>query len=228
MKKIVLGALVALVSTSCIYNLHLNLGNKSRLLCNGPVETRTFDLTGFNAITVNGSADMEVFQADTFGISVTANNPVFDYLDYKVEDGVLILETKDNVELKAKTFDITIHMPELTVLTVNGAADAELKGGYKSDKDLDVIVNGAGDFEINDIILPRMGIVINGAGDIDAHNIEVGILSVAVHGAGDVNLSGKAANAEFSVSGAGDIDAANLACDNVQTHKSGIASIRLK
>ena len=228
MKKIVFGAIVALISTSCVYNLHLNWGDKSRVVCNGPVETRTFDLTGFNAITVNGSADVEIFQADTFGVSVTANTPVFDYLDYKVEEGVLILETKDHVHIKAETFDITIHMPELTNLTVNGAADADLKGGYSSDKDLEVIVNGAGDFDIKDIKLPRLAIVINGAGDIKAQDIQVENLSVDVHGAGDVKLSGVAGTTSLSVSGAGDIDAIGLDCNNVQTHKSGIASIKLK
>ena len=76
MKKIVLGAIVALISTSCIYNLEFNTSKKSHVVCNGPVETRTFDLAGFNSITVNGSADVEIFQADSFSFSVTANAPV--------------------------------------------------------------------------------------------------------------------------------------------------------
>jgi hypothetical protein len=51
---------------------------------------------------------------------------------------------------------------------------------------------------------------------------------VSISGAGDVDLSGKAARAEFTVAGAGDIDARGLDCTDVQTHKSGIASIKLK
>ena len=170
---------------------------------------------------------MEIFQGD-FAVSVKANEEVFDHLDYEVVDGVLVIKTKDNVGIRAEEYDITVSLPVLTALTVNGAGDVDIKNGYTSDNGLDIVINGAGDFEISGITVPSLNIGLNGAGDIDITDMNVDKLSVSINGAGDVDLSGKAASASFNVSGAGDIDARNLDCADVQTHKSGIASIRLK
>ena len=201
--------------------------NGKKVTCKGPVITKSFDFTGFEAITVNGGADLDLIQGD-FQVSVKANEDVFDHLDYEVTDGVLVIKTKNDVGIRAEEYDITVSLPVLTAITVNGAADFDLKNGYTADSDLDIEINGAGDLDITGITVPSLNIVVNGAGDIDINDMNVQKLSVIISGAGDVDLSGKASSASFNVSGAGDIDARNLDCDDVHTHKSGVASIRLK
>ncbi|MBO4585233.1 MAG: DUF2807 domain-containing protein [Bacteroidales bacterium] len=228
MKKIAVLAAVAVLFTSCVIRVN-NGSNGKSVKCTGPVVTKVMEgLDGFNAITINGGADLEVIQADVCEVTVTANDDVFQHLDYKVEDGVLILETIDHVGIKAQTFDIFIKIPELTGVTVNGASDLDMKGGYSSDKGLDIVINGAGDIDITGITVPSLSIVLNGAGDIDIKDMDVETLSVGISGAGDVDLSGKATSANFNVSGAGDIDASNLETSSVTTHKAGFASIKLK
>lgn len=231
MKKIVSLIGAAMLCAACVFPISgtkgINVNGGKKVTCRGPVTTKTFDLTGFEAITVNGSADMELFQGDQFQVLVKANEEVFDYLDYKVEDGVLVIETKDHVNIRAEEYDITITIPLLKELTVNGAGDVDLKTGYESSEGLRVVINGAGDFELSGIRVPSLSFALNGAGDIEADNLDLGELNLAVNGAGDIDVSGKADKASFSVSGAGDIDATRLECPNVQTHKSGMASIRL-
>ena len=224
MKKIVVILACVLAMSSCVIRVG---DNGKKVTCKGPVVTKAFDFSGFEAITVNGGADMEIFQGD-FAVSVMANEEVFDHLDYEVTDGVLVIKTKDNVGIRAEEYDITVSLPVLNAITVNGAGDFDIKNGYSSDNGLDIVINGAGDFEISGITVPSLNIGLNGAGDIDITDMNVDKLSVSINGAGDVDLSGKAASASFNVSGAGDIDARNLDCADVQTHKSGIASIKLK
>lgn len=215
--------------TSCVLNFNPGMFGKGKTIkCKGPVVTRSFAFDGFEKIVVNGSSDMEISQADVFRIDVIANEEVFDYLDYKVENNTLVIDTKDHVNIKAEEYDIVLALPCLTSLEVNGAADVDMKQAYVSDKEMVITVNGAGDFDFNGITVPEFSIELNGAGDIEADGLDVGTLSIQVNGAGDVDLSGKAGSAIFSVSGAGDIDASKLDCADVQTHKSGIASIKLK
>lgn len=231
MKKIASFIATAILCASCVFPINMNgikIGDGKTIKCGGPVTTNTFDLTGFNAISVNGFTDMELFQGDQFQVIVKANEDVFQYLDYKVEDGVLVMETKEHVNIKAETYEVTVTLPTLKNLTVNGAGDVELKTGYSSGEDLSVVINGAGDFELSGIKVPNFSITLNGAGDIEADGLDVENVSVAINGAGDINLSGKALKASFSVSGAGEIDASGLECDNVGTHKSGFAAIKLK
>jgi len=184
-------------------------------------------LADFTAISIKGSADVEFVQADSCKVIVKANQQVFEHLNYYVTDGVLYIETKDNVLIKAKTYDICIQVPEVESIKVDGAADLEFKGTYVSKKDLALVVNGAGDMEIAGLNVPALNVRINGAADMELENISVKNLSVDINGAGDIDISGKAESAKFSVNGAGDIDAKELQCDNIETSKAGLASINL-
>lgn len=232
MKRVVSLIGAAMLCAACVFPINglngITVNDGKKVTCKGPVITKELDLNGFDAITVNGSSDMELIQGDYFKVLVKANEEVFDYIDYKVEDGVLILETKDHVNIRAEEYDITITLPTLKELVVNGAADVDLKNGYVSGEKLKVLVNGAGDFDLSNIAVPSLSFTLNGAGDIEADGLDVEELLVAVNGAGDIDVSGRADEATFRVSGAGDIDARGLECVKVNTHKSGMASIRLK
>ena len=232
MKRVVSLIGAAMLCAACVFPINglngVTVNNGKKVTCKGPVITKELDLSGFDAITVNGSSDMELFQGESFQVLVKANEEVFNYIDYKVEDGVLILETKDHVNIRAEEYDVTITLPVLKELIVNGAADVDIKKGYAASENLNVQVNGAGDFDLSGIAVPSLSFTLNGAGDIEADGLDVQELSVAVNGAGDIDVSGKAGKASFSVSGAGDIDARGLECESVTTHKSGMASIRLK
>lgn len=232
MKRVVSLIGAAMLCAACVFPINglngVTVNNGKKVTCKGPVITKELNLSGFDAITVNGSSDMELFQGESFQVLVKANEEVFDYIDYKVEDGVLILETKDLVNIRAEEYDVTITLPVLKELIVNGAADVDIKKGYAASENLNVQVNGAGDFDLSGIAVPSLSFTLNGAGDIEADGLDVDILSVAVNGAGDIDVSGKAGKASFRVSGAGDIDARGLDCESVTTHKSGMASIRLK
>lgn len=226
MKKVLIAlCALAVIATSCI-NIHV--GNGKTIRCKGPVVEKNMELYGFSSIVANGSADLSFMQADAFSVVVTANEEVFEYLECKVADGVLIIGNKNGVNIRAEKFEIAVALPYAESITLNGAADVDQKGAYVSDKGLNVHVNGAGDLCFVSIQVPSLGFSANGAADIKASGLDVQNLTVNINGAGDAVLSGKAASATFSVNGAGDIDARNLDCDNVSTHKAGVASIRLK
>lgn len=228
MKK-VLSALCALALISCTWNVHIGNGkNGKTITCKGPVVTRTFALADFNAILINGHADLEFTQTDgTFGVSVTANEEVFQHLNYRVENGTLILETIDKVNIRADEYDICISAPALTSIEVNGATDTKI-AALNQPGNLEMEINGAGDMELKNITVPELSVEINGAADLECKGLNVGKLSIAVNGAGDVELSGKAQSCTLNVSGAGDIDARQLDCEAIETHKAGLASIKTK
>lgn len=220
-------AVISLSAVSCL-NIHISAGGKNSIRCKGPVVEKELELSGFSHIAINGHSDLFLSQADTYSVRVKANEEVFDYLDFRVEDGVLLLQNKDKKNLRADTFDVFVTLPCMESLSINGAADVKLQTAYAAEKDLNVIVNGAGDILLKDVKLPNLNMVINGAGDIKVSDMDVMSLSLSISGAGDAVLSGKADSASFSVSGAGDIDARGLECENISKHKAGVASIRLR
>ena len=222
MKKVVIALLSMVLTTSC-FSFHMN---GSGIKCNGPVVEKDLELKDFTSIVVNGSSDIILSQADTYSVVVTANEEVFDHIDYRIQGGVLTIGTKNNVTLRAEKYEIAIALPELESFIINGAADLNQTGTYTSEKDLTVQVNGAGDLNFIGIKVPNLTFTVNGACDIKASGLDVQNLVVNVNGAGDAVLSGKAVTAHFSVNGAGDIDARNLECESYTTHRAGVASIR--
>lgn len=228
MKKM-LSALCALVVISCTCNVNIGNGrNGKSVTCKGPVVTRTFDFADFDAIVVNGHADMEFTQtAGTYGVSVKANEEVFQHLNYRVENNTLILETVDKVNIRADEFDISISAPVLAGIEVNGATDAKISSLSQEQK-LEIEINGAGDLELISVGVPELLIQVNGAADLATWGLNVGELTIEVNGAGDVVLEGKAQNCSLNVSGAAEVDARKLDCDQIKTRKAGLASIKTK
>lgn len=219
--------MAALCSCTCSINFG-NPGNK-HVKCKGEVITKNLsdvlEPDGFDQIVINGSADLKYAQGEEYGIEVEANEEVFQYLNYHVEDGVLFLETIDNVQIQAKKYDIYLESPILKRVVANGASDASIVAVDSQEK-LEIQVNGAGDIELQNITVPELTFTLNGASDLDASELNVGSLNVSINGAGDVCLSGKAEKASLSVSGAGDIDARNLECASIGKNKAGVARIR--
>jgi hypothetical protein len=204
------------------------LGGKNAIKGEGPVITKSFDLKDFDRIVINGQADATFTQADTYEVTLRAQENVFDYVDYRVEGTTLILELKDKRTVRSTDFDVTLKAPALKGIEINGAADFDIPAGLTSDADLKIAVNGAGDLTFNAVRCNNLTVEANGAADVDLNTIDVQKLKVEVNGAGDVNIDGKAAEADLTVNGAGDIEATGLqVAGKVSKHAAGIASIKL-
>ena len=224
MKKMMMA--LAALTLLCSCNFTFKIGNnKNAVICKGEVQERQFDFADFDQIVVNGMADLKYTSGTACSVKVVANEDVFQYLNYRVEGGVLILETKDKVQPMAETFDIFVSSPVLKKMLLNGASEVSVEG-IDSKEDLTVTVNGSAECELKDICVPTLNFTINGAGELEASNLRVGKLYLSVNGAGEAEISGTADYASFSVSGAGDIDARELICPNIDKSTSGVARIQ--
>ena len=156
MKNILYIAATVLLCSSCF---HVNsnykgsfLGGKNAIKGEGPVITKSFDLKDFDRIVINGQADAVFTQSDTYEVTLRAQENVFDYVDYRVEGTTLILELKDKRTVRSTDFDVTLKAPMLKGIEINGAADFDIPAGLKSDDDLKIEVNGAGDLTFNAVV----------------------------------------------------------------------------
>ena len=118
---------------ACQINLgdlkNLKIGNSKTVRCDGEVIEKTFDYSGFDAISVKGNANVVFVQDGAFLVSVKANKEVFDYLEFKLDDGKLVISTEDGVNIIAKTYKVTVQAPLLTDVNVSGAADLDIVDG---------------------------------------------------------------------------------------------------
>ena len=228
MKNVLYMAATMLLCSSCFYvNTNWN-GGKNAVKGEGPTVTKSFELKDFDAICVNGNADVTFTQAEGWEVTVRTQENVFDELDYKVEGGVLMIQAKDHRTIRAEVYEVTVKAPDMKSIVVNGAGDIDIPAGLRTEGNLKIEVNGAGDLSFKGIVCKDLDIQANGASDIDAVDIDVKTLKVIINGAGDVDVSGKTGDATLEVNGAGDIDASGLKINGeVKKRTSGLAKINL-
>ena len=228
MKKYIILAATALLCVSCFSVNNNYKGGNNSVKGEGNVITKSFDLKDFDAIEVNGNADVTFTQADAFEVTVRTQENVFEYLDYKVEGTKLVIEAKDRRTIRAEEYEVSVKAPQLQAIEVNGAGDIKIPAGLRMEGDVKVEINGAGDIDMTGLVCKNLNISANGACDIDAHGIDAEFVKVGINGAGDVELSGKAGSADLSVNGAGDINATHLqVAGEVKKHAAGVAKIRI-
>ena len=228
MKRILYMAASALICTSCFYVNTNWSGGKNAVKGEGEVVSKTFDFKDFDKIVINGHADVDFSQSSGYEVTVSTQENILEWLDYKVDGTTLIIETKDHREIRATEYNLVIQAPELKKLTVNGASDFNVNT-LRMEGDLDVQVNGAGDLDFDNIACNSLTVEVNGAADANLTAVDVrNTLTVKVNGAGDVEITGNAQNASFEVNGAGDVNAKGLkVAGEVSKHTSGLAKIQL-
>ncbi len=228
MKYLIIFSVAALLCASCVHVNKNYQGGKNSVKGTGSIITKDFDFKDFHSVCINGNADVRFVQSDDWAVSLRTQENIPEYLDYKVEDGVLVIEAKDRRTIRAEVYDLTVKAPVLRRVEVNGASDFDIEDGLRSDEDLTIVVNGAGDLTFKGVACRDLSVKVNGAADLEAADLDVREVRVRINGAGDVVLSGKAGDADLSVNGAGDIDARRLVvAGEVNKQASGVAKIKL-
>ena len=108
--------------------------------------TKTFDYTDFVNVEVGSAFQVDVVQSDQWGISITAQDGLFDHINVdKVGDAVKIgLDWSSWTHFPWATSAPTarITMPQLHTIKVSGASKGTVSG-FRSDHDTDISVSGA-------------------------------------------------------------------------------------
>ena len=114
------------------------------------IETRQFDYSGFKRIEVSDAFNVDVTRSDTYEVSITLNDNLFNDLDISMSGDTLRIGINPFPNFVNTTRHATISLPELDALTISGACQAVVSG-FQSDGTLDLEVNGASGMEINDL-----------------------------------------------------------------------------
>ncbi len=225
MKRIaLLASLSALLLSGCAFN------SKNVVVGNGVISSKVITLPAFTELSVRGSADVKYFQGDQ-SIVLTADENLLDLYEFEVENGKLIISTKDGYSLLPKVeVSVKLRSPELNSVNITGSGDVDILGGLECSGDFDFSIagsgsleagwiscktlsssiSGSGDIEIDELTADKCDISINGSGDASVKCNNVKEVSVVVNGSGDVELSGTAGRLNSKVNGAGDINTDGL------------------
>ena len=164
---------------------------------NGVIETRNFDVRGFDRIHFSIPTEMIVLQDSEYAFELTTDANIFDYINVRVEDGVLTVDVTKSARIKSMKGKAVLFLPEIKEIAAAGSGD---------------------------IILSRFN--VSGSGSISA-DIEAETVLAEISGSGDILLRGKAENLKCSVSGSGGIQAFDLPAVNVDCTIAGSGFIEV-
>jgi len=206
-------AVAGLATAGCFGDLDLDQDQ-------GPQTTRTVTLTGFNAITANGAIDLTVVVGSEETIKIEGAEDRVENLKASVEDGTLVLKEESNGLFgNDGRLQVTVTLPALTALGVNGSGDAYVTG-VKSDF-LTVSINGSADVDVSGEVI-TVHVTVNGSGDVNARSLIAKKSEVSIAGSGDVEV---AASDELSVSVAGSGDVTYYGDPKVTSAVSGSGDV---
>lgn len=180
--------------------------------------TREIDLDGFSEIELDTSSNLDIKIADKFSIFITGDEKRIDNTEFKVRGDKLTIDKDRDFSFFGRggydgSLDISITMPDISSLEMDGSGDIVLSG---VDNDaLELKIDGSGDIQMEGKST-RLEMDIDGSGDIDVSDYQGQEVRIIIDGSGDIDIEGTCETLEIKIEGSGDVKARDLICNNVE------------
>ena len=181
---------VTLVIACTLFSCH-DFENQER--GNGNVTTRTREVTGnFTKIVVGQGIDVEIEQAESYGIEVEADSNLLEHIKTTIDDGVLKISSDVNIQ-NAEKLLVKVKIKQLNEIETTSTSSVESVNIFKG-KTLRIASSSASSV------------------DIEAEYESMHLESTST---GEITIKGKTLKLETSASSASEIDASDLLANDV-------------
>jgi hypothetical protein len=174
---------------------------------NGPPVSQTRLITTFTRLEVSGDLDLDVrlFNRPDPGVRITAGEKSIDRIKTELAENTLRISTKSRGLTIGPDplgpVSISLGVPALVGLKVNGSADVMLSG--LSAKAFELRVDGSGDIQARGRV-DDLALEIDGSADSNLADLSTQSAQVRIDGSGDTEL--RVANSlELVVEGSGNV-----------------------
>lgn len=169
----------------------------------GVIETKTYDLSGFKAVTLKSVANVKITFGSTYRVEVEADEVYLEFMELDVRRKTLVIDMDDDGYSMNLRTDIIVRitMPELAEVRLKGVGDMLIEDF--NGEALEVSLSGVGDIEIDGTV-EELDVSVSGVGDADLRHLQATDAWATVSGMGDLKLS-VSGTLDARVSGFGDI-----------------------
>lgn len=220
MKKIntttLLGFLAIILLASCGKNGPCVKGN-------GNTITETRDVSSFNKIDLDGSADIYITQDSVQSLSIEAEENILKIFETEVSGGTLNIGfEKNRCVWKHEPIKVYITVPDLKKISIDGSGDIYGDGHFDL-ANMDFDIDGSGNITFNDLYAYDIGVRISGSGDVTfGGEGTTEYLDINIDGSGKVKAFGLPVNhVSIDIDGSGDCKVHAIQTLNVKISGSG-------
>ena len=213
----VIAGVLLVTTSSCIKNLLCVEGD-------GYLVTETRRVTSFNELRNSTSFEVIYRQADTLGISISAEENIMNYIETNVYD--------ESLEIRTSPATICLDYNEKPVVTVtspflikifnsgSGSIIADrMTGGTVTIKN-----SGSGDISAELAECDDFEAILSGSGDIDIQTLVCLNSDISLSGSGNISVSGNCETTHLKVSGSGNFYGSGMETSTASVMISGSGS----
>jgi hypothetical protein len=165
----------------------------------GVLVTKTYDYRDFTALRVGSVFRVEAARGDAYGLEVTVDDNLVQYLRVEQHAASVSIRLADNVNVRDATLRARVTMPALEQLDVGGVSQVELKG-FRGGASLAIAVEG----------------VSKVFGSVEASE-----LAVSASGVSHVALHGSARTVRADVNGTSTVELDDFRATDARVHVDG-------
>jgi hypothetical protein len=185
--------------------------------------TRTFQVAGFNKLSMGSAFKIDVRQGSNYSVKAEGRDEDLDDLESSVSGGVFKLRYKGNGWGKnRKTVVVSITMPNLQGVDFSGASSANV-GRFSGTRNMDIEVSGASKVNM-EVDAQKVSMDLSGASSLTLLG-RCDVLNGEVSGASSFKGRDFPAK-EVNIEASGASSAAITASNAIHAEASGASSIR--
>lgn len=188
----------------------------------GNITKKERQISNINGVKLKTVGNVYVKQGTDDYLRIDTDDNLHSYVTTKVENGVLVINTKKAV--KPTKLNIFVTLKECEILKIDGAGNIEFVDDLKTNK-LNLEIDGTGDIEIEELKAKAVDVELNGSGDIYIPNVKAEKVNIELAGTGDIKFIGKGKNCNVEIMGTGDIDMDDFEVEDFTAQISGSGDI---
>ena len=202
---------------------------------NGATPTRSdpnspeFTLPNFSSVVVEDAFDVEIRRSAAYNADVRVDEAIFELLDIRVAEGVLTIGlTQEPVPgLGGDLREVTISMPSLDALDVNGASAADVSG-FRSPGAIRVSAAGSSSVTGDLVAGTTLTVDASGSSSVTLDVVAVDV-DLAAAGASTMTMRGTATSMRLRGTGASVFDLAGfgVATSAVSLDGASVATVQV-
>ena len=177
---------------------------KDKVEGDGSIVTETRNVKNFYSVNVSGSSKVFITQGNTFDVQVKAYENLLPSLMTTVEDGTLKIAYKQNTNIRNDNSEITITMPSLTGLTLQGDGSINTKGQFIGAENFVINASGSGTISMENGSANNLRITLNSSSTVKTFGFPVQRAEVTISGSGNAEIN-VAKTLNGTISGSGNI-----------------------
>lgn len=185
MKKMKTPAVVMLV---CVSFLFCSC-RKDIIRGKGDIVTQERAVANFDKVKIAGSTDVDIVPGASFRVVVSDYENLVDEVETSIHGTELKVGYKNNVWVTRGNSKVTITMPSLKGVTVDGSGNFNINSGFSNINYFSAFVNGSGNIWLHHLPADEVNVYISGSGDVRGFGLTAGKAKVTVEGSGNTEIT---------------------------------------